>query len=309
MPIRAKTKILLFKIEDTYGTDPAPLAVNGVLASSIELSPMEGEDIDRDLELPHLGNTGTIPTGLHARMTFKVELAGSGEAGTAPAWGPLLRACAVAETIVDDTSVSYAPRTDGHESATIYFQMEGTRYVLRGARGTCKIELSVQTIPYLTFTFTGLFTEPAEENRIEPDLSSFQKPLAFEDRNSPTFTLDAIDMVARSCALDLGNQVETRFLINSESVLIPDRAETLEVTVEALPLNIFDPYARALAQDDVALVLTHGKTAGNIATLSVPKAQMQRPQGLEMPQNLLEWPLRLSPLPVARDDQWTLTLT
>ena len=42
-------------------------------------------------------------------VTFEVEMAGSGTAGTAPAFGPLLKACGNSETIVTDTSVTYAP--------------------------------------------------------------------------------------------------------------------------------------------------------------------------------------------------------
>jgi hypothetical protein len=100
MPIKWKSKILLAEIEVTYGTDPAPTgADNGILATNVVLQPMEGQDISRELELPWLAAQATIPAGLNMRMTFRVELVPSGTAGTAPKWGPLLRACAVAQTI------------------------------------------------------------------------------------------------------------------------------------------------------------------------------------------------------------------
>ena len=52
----------------------------------------------------------------------------------------------------------------------------------------------------------------------------------------------------------------------------------------------------------------HGTTAGSIATLNVPAAQMQRPAGLENAQKIVEWPLRMAALPVDGNDQWTLVL-
>ena len=53
----------------------------------------------------------------------------------------------------------------------------------------------------------------------------------------------------------------------------------------------------------------HGTTAGKIVTITAPAAQMQRPQGVTEAQKIIEWPLRLKPLPTAGNDQFTLTLT
>ncbi|WP_322895177.1 MULTISPECIES: hypothetical protein [unclassified Yoonia] len=305
-----RNKIVLAKIEAAYGVDPDPTgALNGVLATEVVLSPMEGSDVSRELETPYLGAQGTIVAELHRKLTLKVELVGSGTAGTAPAWGPLLRACGVAETIVAATSVTYNPVSDDHESITIYVWMDSTVYMLTGTRGTARLTFTAQGIPYLEFEFTGLFSPAAEEARDTPTLTAFQKPQLVTDRNTPTFTMAGEDFVMRSCMLDLANQVEARFLVNSEGILITDRADMIQTTVEAVPLTTFDPYTLAENQGTVPLVLGHGTLAGKIVTLNVPNAQMQRTQGLENAQNIIEWPLRLVPLPTAGDDQWTLVLT
>lgn len=310
MPIKWKSKILLAKIEDTYGTDAAPTgALNAVLANDVRLTPMEGSDVDRDLETPWLGASGTMPAELHATLNFNVEMAPSGAAGTAPAWGPLLRACAVAETIEAGVSVTYNPVSDDHESITIHLLIGSTRYVLLGTRGNCTIQLDAQGIPYLAFEFTGLFTQPSEQTRPTVALDAYKKPQLATSTNTPTFQMNGTDFVARSFRMNLGNSVETRFLIGSEGVLITDRSETIETVVEALALTSFNPFALAAAQTAMEVDLVHGVTAGSIAALNVPGAQMQRPQGLENSQNIKEWPLRLVPLPVTGNDQWTLTLT
>lgn len=309
-PISWSSKILLAKIEDTYGTDPSPAgASDGILASNVSLRPMEGQDVDRELDLAFLGADGTIPADLHMKLTFRVELAGSGTAGTAPGWAPLIRACAVAETVDAGVSVTYNPISESHESVTIYLWIGGTLYALRGARGTCTLTCSASAIPYLEFDFTALYAEPTETARDAPTLTGFQKPRVASNATTPTFTIDGTGLVMRSFSMDFGNQVEPRFLIGAEHILIVDRSELIETTVEAVPLTTYNPYAKAAAAEDVDVTLVHGTKAGNIATLNAPTAQMQRPEGLANAQNVTEWPLRLQPRFAAGNDQWTLTLT
>lgn len=310
MPIKWRSKILLAKAETDYATDAAPTgADNAILATNIVLTPMEGQDVSRELELPWLAAQATIPAGLHTRLQFRVELVPSGTAGTAPAWGPLLRACAVAETVDAETSVTYNPVTDGHESVTIHFWIGGTRFVARGSRGTCILRFTAQGIPYLEFDFRGLFALPSEQARPVPALSAFLKPDLVTSARTPKFEIDGKKMVMRTFALDLGNRVEPRFLVGAESILITDKAESVSAQVEAVPLSTFDPYAASESQAVVPIELAHGTAAGRIATLAIETAQLQRQSGLENAQDIMEWPLRMVPLPIVGNDQWTLTLT
>ncbi len=311
MPLKWKSKVLLAKIEDTYGVDAAPTgSANAILATNVRLSPMEGQDVSRDLELPYLGAQGTIPTELSARLSFNVEMTPSGTAGTAPPWGVLLRGCAVAEVITAATSVTYNPVSDGHESVTLYLWIDSTLYTLKGTRGNATIRVNAQGIVYLEFEFTGLWSIPTDTPQATPDLAAqlAAKPKVATNANTPTFTIGATPLVMRSFALNLGNSVETRFLIGSESVLITDKAETIETTVEAVPLATLNPFQLAEQQASAEILLTHGTVAGHIFSLDIPAAQMQRTQSLENQQNILEWPLRAVPLYVAGNDQWTLTL-
>lgn len=308
-PIYWREKILAAKIETTYGTDSAPGGVNALLAKNVKLMPMEGNDLDRELELPWDGNAGTIPIDLHTKISFEIELEPSGAAGTAPGWGVLMRMASCAEAIVAATSVTYNKISANRESGTIYLYIGTTLHALRGARGNCVLEVNAQGVPYLKFEFTGLWTKPVNATRPTPDVSAFKDPVVATTANTPVFTIAGTGFVLRSFKLDFGNKVEPRFLIGSESVIITQMGETIEARVEAQPLASFDPYQKALDMAQEPLVLTHGTQAGRIATLSVPKAQMQRVQGLENAQNITEWPLRLLPRPAAGNDQFTLTLT
>lgn len=308
-PIYWREKILVAKIEATYGVDAAPGGAEAILAKDVRLMPMEGNDIDRDLELPWDGNAGTIPADLHTKISFDVELEPSGSAGVAPGWGVLMRMASCAQTIVATTSVTYNKISSGRESGTIHLLIGNTLYALRGSRGNCKIEIGASGIPYLKFEFTGLWTKPVESARPTPVLTGFKDPAVASSANTPTFTIDGTSFVLSNLSLDFGNKVEPRFLIGDESVIITQMRETIEAKVVAQPISAFDPFALAQSAARVPLVLQHGTVAGRIVTLSVLKGQVQRVQGLENAQNIKEWPLRLLPCPTAGNDQFTLTLT
>lgn len=308
-PIFWRDKRFLFALESTYGSDPGPTgAANAVLAMDVTWKPMEGQDQERDLEQPGMSANGTIPTDLHATLSFTVDLSASGVAGTAPAWGALLRACGVAETITAATSVAYTPISESLESGTFHLVIGKTRYVMTGARGKATFDLSAQATPKIKFEFTGLFTVPTEVAAPSVTLTSWKEPKIVSAQNTPVFTIDGTSFVMKSAMLALGNKVEPRFLVGANRVLITDKSESFETTVEAQPLTAFDPFTMALNRDLVAVALVHGTVGGSIATLDLATAQMQRPS-ISQSQNIKEWPLRLIPRAATQNDQWSLTLT
>jgi hypothetical protein len=309
-PIKWRSTILLAKIETTYGTDPTPTgAANAILAQNVELRPMEGEDVSRDLEYPWLGAQPEIPVGLRAVVTFTTELQGSGAAGTAPAWGPLMRACACSEVIVASTSVTYAPVSDAMESVTVWLWKGATKHIVKGCRGTARIEVDAQGIPKVRWTLTGLWAEPAEVSRVTPTLTGWQKPLVATKTNTPTFTVNAVALVLRSFAMDIGNDVQPRLLIGKEEIIIVDRSAEIAARVEAVPLTTLNPFALANAQTSVACVLVHGTAAGKIVTVNAPTCQVKRLSGYENQQDVLEWPLALKAIPNAGNDEFSVVLT
>ena len=312
--IKWRSKIILSKIEATYATDAAPTgAANAMLLTNVEFRPMEGEDVARDIERAFLGAQEEFAVALRAVITGSIELVGSGTAGTAPHWGPLVRACAIAETVTvgPPANVEYTPITDDQESATIHFWIGGTKHALVGARGTAELMIEAQRIPTLRVTLTGLWVGPVEAARPSPvTLTGFQVPQVATDANTPTFEIDSVPLVLRRCSFNLGNDVQPRLLIGREEILIVDRAEEIAAVVEAVPLTDFDPFALARDRTRVAVDITHGTVAGKITTISAPTCAVKRQSGYEQQQQILEWPLRLTPLPTdAGNDQYAITLT
>jgi hypothetical protein len=144
---------------------------------------------------------------------------------------------------------------------------------------------------------------------VTPTLSAFKKPAIATNTNTPTFTINGVSLVMRSFSLNLGCDVQPRLLIGREEILIVDRAEEISTQVEAVPLTTLNPFALAKDQTSFAVSLVHGTQAGYITTLGAPTCQMKRPDGYENDQDVLEWPLNITPLPSTGNDQFSLALT
>jgi hypothetical protein len=305
-----RKKVLTFKIETTYGTNAVPTgAANAVRAKNVTWNPMEGQDVDLGHETPYLGNQGTTPADLHATLSFEIDLVGSGTAGTAPESGAVLRALGCAETVSAGTSVTYNPISGAMEAATIQLNIDGILYQTTGARGDCDIVANASGIPVLQCKFTGLFVAPSDTAAQTPDYSAWLDPKVVSNANSPVFTIDGDDRIMRSFKMAFGNDVQPRFLVGAEEIVVPDRAEMVEMQIEATALSGFNPYAIAAAGGDVPLVLQHEAAAGRIVTLNIPKVQLMRPGAPTEAQGIMEWPLSGKPLPDAGNDQWTLVFT
>lgn len=99
MALLTRRRILLAKIESTYNTDSSPLAANAMLIRNLDMTPLDAEIVSRDLVRPYFGNYDQIIAAQKVVLTFEVELQGSGTAGVAPSYGPLMRACGMSETV------------------------------------------------------------------------------------------------------------------------------------------------------------------------------------------------------------------
>jgi hypothetical protein len=101
MTLLTNKRVLVSKIEVTYGTDPVPTgAANAMLISAPTVTPMEATMVARANIKPYLGNDPQILAAIYSKLDFEVELAGTATPGTAPPWGPQMRACGFSETLL-----------------------------------------------------------------------------------------------------------------------------------------------------------------------------------------------------------------
>lgn len=272
-----RKRSILAKLETTYGSDSSPTGANDAIqVSNLEIAPSESEVLSRDLIRPYLGNSPQLVANTRVTVNFTVEYAGSGTAGTAPQYGPLLKACGMSETIVTDTSATYAPVSESFDSVTIYYSTDGLQHIVTGCRGTFSISLNANQIPVYNFTMTGQYTAPTDTADPSPTYQNQADPEIFNDTNTTAFTLfSATSLTLQSAEIDLGNEVVYRELVNSDKeVLIVDRAATANFVIEAPTLATKDFFALSVASTEGNMSITHGDTAGNIITLSAPSSSL-----------------------------------
>lgn len=296
---------VLAKIEATYGTSAAPTgAANAMLMSDVTVTPLEGDEVSRNLMLPYFGDQGMVLAGVFARVQGSIEMAGAGAAGTVPAYGPLLRACSMSETITATTKVEYKPVSSQPEAVTLFANLDGVNHALVGARGTVTLALAPKQIPKLTFNMTGMLGPITDAALPTAIYTAFQKPLVGSKTNS-TFTLHGLAAVLESLSLDLGNQVEPRMLIGAESIEIVDRKVSGTAVIEAVAASVKDWFGIARASTLGGMLATHGTVAGNIFEIEAAAVQIGKP-AYGNTQGITNHSLPLKVIPVAGDDEITL---
>ena len=98
--LRTRKKLLLAKLEGTYGTDSTPTgAANAILTQNLSIKP-QIDYVERKTDRGSMGGDLSLHTSRFLTFEFDVDLQSSGRVGTAPGWGNLLRACGFAEAVV-----------------------------------------------------------------------------------------------------------------------------------------------------------------------------------------------------------------
>jgi len=274
-----KKTLLLAKIQAAAGTDASPtVAANAILLRNVTATPLSSEYVERALLRPYMGNAGRIPTTQYAQIEGEVELAGAGTAGDAPAWGPLLRGCGFAETITAGTDVRYTPVSDDFEMLTLHYYLDGLFHKILDARGTVSFDISAKGIPFMRYRFMGAYSPITDQaNPTGADYSAFLTPLGVNKANTPNWELGSYTGCLQSLTFDVANQLEWRSLISCEGAEISDRQPTGKVVLQLPAISQLDWPTMVLNASESALSITHGKTAGNIVTVNLPKAQLANP--------------------------------
>lgn len=312
---------ILAKTEVTYGVDPVPTGgANAILISNQQVNPLVANNVDRAVVRPYLGGSEQLVGTRYKEVSFDVELVGSGTAGTAPAWGPLLRACGMAETVTASTRVDYLPVSTGFESVTIYYYDDGVQHVLLGARGTVQPNLRIGEIPKLSFRFVGIDGGDTAVANPAVTLTNFRTPLVVVDANSGDVTFGATHSSSgapvltagtiypsQGLELDLGNAVNFTPLLGGETVDITDRQATGRLSLDLTAAQEVTFIGNVKSATVQSLGITHGTVAGFKSLLFMPSVQLINPGKAELNgKRLISYDLRVNPS--AGNDELRLVL-
>lgn len=266
----ATPKLILVKKEVTYGTDAVPtVAANARLSRNLQIKPIVTDQLERNLDRQVRGRSRTAPTNARKTVSYELELAGSGNAGTAPAWMEDLEICgAAAPALVAVTSATqrFAAIGTALSSGTVYDWDSGQKSIGLGGRGTFGWDFTANAYPFVKIDLTLLLPagNPLSDNVPgAATLDQWKDPLEVNTVNTD-FTLDGYAAVLKSWTGDVNAEVKARNLVGANSIQRGNHAITGKIVIEAPALASKDYFLTLRTGAEIVANLVHGTVAGNI---------------------------------------------
>lgn len=302
-----RKKLILAKIESAYGTDPTPTgSANAILTMNAQLRAV-GDQLEREYDQPYLGGKPFLIVAKRYELEFEVELAGSGTAGTAPAYDPLLRACGLAVTNTPSTSDVYAPVSASFESCTIYCWIDNQQAKLIGCRGSVSLDLTIRQFPKLRFRMIGFYAAPTDTALATPTYQNQAIPVPVSE-SAWAVTVDSYDAQANALTIDLSNDVQHLESSEDEEVVILDRRTSGSLQVYAPNVAAYNFWTNATGHGLKAFETVLGATAGNIVTITAPAVQLGLPDIADLNSNV-GYTIPLSFVPDSGNDEIEIAFT
>lgn len=304
-----ESRAIVVKVETTYGTDATPTgAANSVqtFEGSVQL---EADQLARNQDRSFFGSNPFTLINKRGTVEFEVEMIGAATVGTKAPIGDVLRACGHAEVLVPTTSATYNPVSSGFASATIYFEHAGLTFKLVGCRGSIEWTLAIDSYAKGRVRFTGLIAAatPTEAAIAGFAPTGFQAPPAIE---VDTWTVTVGGVALNAVQISLNQNATTQLYHGSEAreVSFRDREANGRLMVFQEALATWNPWNLANAHTDVAIVSAINGGAGKIATLNIPKAQLQYPQ-LTDRDGAMVWDIPFVAKPNTGNDEYSWAFT
>lgn len=286
---KTKNMVVLAKVEATSGVDAVPTgSANAVLtAGDVTLQPVDAQTVPRTIRTGYFGSPGSFMGSAWMRASFGVEMAPSGTAGTAPAWGELLLGCAFAETITAAQRVDYTPVSTGLKSVSIYAYADGLQYKFIGAMGNLTGSALVNGVPILQFEFWAPYLAPTAVANPALTLTGWKLPELVNDANTAdlvlggTYATGAISggttYPSGGVEFNTGNQLARTELIGAKRMAITDRAVSGSIrTIDLTAAQEITLQGRVVAGTQESIGIVHGTGAGKKVLLFFPQANYRQ---------------------------------
>jgi hypothetical protein len=310
MPVKlARRRIIAAAVEGTYGVDATPTGADAILIEDVQQGFDRLTMVERPAIRDTLGRLQQIYGGALKAYTFTCEVKGSGAAGTPPEIGVLLRGCAMDETIVAATSVTYAPISDNQESLTIYLWEDGTLTKLLGARGSVDFVGEARGRLMANFQFIGHYAGPTDVALPTPTYDATKPPILI----GGSLQIGAFTPAIQAFNFSPGNVIEVPPNINAadgfSEVLITDKDPAGSINPEQPLVATLDFIGQLTGGTTVALDTgVFGATAGNRFAVTAPAAYWRdMAPGVREGVQIYEIPFGLAE--TSGDDQFAIAFT
>jgi hypothetical protein len=281
----SRNALILAKVETTAGVDAAPTgAANALLVANLTINPLKANNVSRDLVRPFFGGSEQLVGTATVEVSFDVELAASGTAGTAPAWGPLLWAAPLPRR-PPPAPGGLHPGHHRPQDAHAYYYDDGVLHKVLGAMGDVEIKAGIGERPLLSFKFEGI-DGGVSAATATGTYTPWKKPLVVTDPNTGdiligcTYSAGALSggtsYPSRGFNAKMGNSVDTRRCSAATPSTSPT-AMTGSIQLDLTPAQEVAMFASVKANTTQGVGFTHGTTAGSQVMVFAPNVQLINP--------------------------------
>jgi hypothetical protein len=318
MPRYVKNTVILAKVENPIGTDATPTgSADAILVSDFSITPYDANNIDRGLVRGSFGASEQLVGTGSVKLSFTVDFAGSGTAGTAPQWGKLLTACAVTETtgLTTPTRVEYGLTSSYStmKALSIYFYDDGVLHKAFGSMGNAKFTFKAGEKPKIAFDFVGAYAAVTAANPSNVSYTNWKTPVAMTKANVVDITLGVTlgtgavsggtAYATTGIEFDLGNSVNFTPTLSTELVDITDRNVTGKIMFDLTAAQEVALTTGVIANTTSNLAMTIGTATGNKAIIYKPNVQFVNPSKGELNgRRMVEYDLRIIPSSAGNDE-------
>lgn len=272
-----KKKLLLWGIGDVL-----PNQLKAVETKDVDIS-FEGETVEQEKDGESWGANKKHRTTDKVKITGKVAFAGSGTAGTAPAYRDLFLMAGHSETVALDT-VTYTPETTNEGFGTVAFLLDGQFHMGKSAQAEIKLSANSGELGYWEFeiSMVGGTIPIAKPVDLITLIDGYQTPKAVNFANTPVFKLGTKDYAMKTFSHTTGNEVTSLDMVNHQSSMISDRKPMVSIAVGAPQLSEINLYQKAWDGDEMPLIMEHGTVVGHKIQLNYPAVAIDIPKATDM---------------------------
>ena len=219
----------------------------------------------------------SVMTQKKMSLPIVTEFAGSGTAGTAPAFDKLLLAFGFNKTVVANTSVTYnLPWPVSENRYSVGFDLSGQRHAGKGGIVT-SVALKGEAGGFMSadFNYEGSYVPVIETAAVTPVFPIFANPPTFDSLGIGSFTVASTSACIRSFEVTATNT----YTFQDDGACtsrhtITDRTVEGSLTIQRQSLASLDPYALVASSTLANLILPYGVVTGNISTITLPSIQL-----------------------------------
>lgn len=281
------TSVLLAKLEVTPGTYSDPVgASDAMLVFGYTVTPMESEEVRREVERPYPGVNPSTYTAIRNRHAFSTELAGSNAVDTPAFWQVLLRGCLFNAAVpTPSTRVNYPLATVGDGAAiSIAGYKDSARHRSKFCRGNAVFRFNEKALPSIGWDFQGVIEGASPMDSSAPAgvvLPTYPTPVEVNLTNT-VVQLGGTTLGVRSLEIDLGNKVEYFSTTGGRSIIYGKdqsgdrRAITAQAVFELPNPAVKNFFTDIIPRTPLAFSLVHGTAPGNIVEINSANAVLGR---------------------------------